>query len=89
MSIKRSILHHNVFGYPDTEGCKIPYRLNASRHHLVSNFLSDGNRYGQYSDVHTVCLHTRFEFTAMVNRDAIDTRPYQLRIYIKQTTPKK
>ena len=75
MGIERGILHHNVFGHPDTERRKVPYRFDTSSHHFIGNFLSDGNRNSQYSDIHPIRPHTCFELISMINRNPINASP--------------
>ena len=83
MSIKRSVLHDNTFWNPNTERRKVPYRFDASRHHFIGYFLSNGDRYSQYPNIYPVCLHTGFELIGMINRNAIDVSSDQLRLNIK------
>ena len=83
MSIQRCVLHHDMFGHPDTERSKVPHCLDAPSHHLVGYLLRYGNRYCQHTDIYEVNLHTCFKLIGMINRNAVDFDAHQVGIDIE------
>ena len=71
MSIKRRVLHHDMFGHPDAERGKVPHRLNPPIYHFIRYILSDINRYCQHTNIHRKFIHFSFKVIGMENRNSV------------------
>lgn len=73
------------FRYTNTERCKVPNSLNATRYHFICYLLCYINRHSQYPDIHITGFHFYLKFIRMINRNSIYFLPDQSGINIKRT----